>query len=128
MAAKRKNRKGWEKLKNAALALGLPEVEETTSWGEPCLKAHKKLWVWWSPHEDAPVFKMAKEEREMLIEAEPETFFCTPHYQAHNLILMHPENLDMAWVKHTLVRTWRAQSPKRFLKAYDAEHGDPDST
>jgi hypothetical protein len=32
-----------------ALGLGLPGVEETTSWGQPTLKAHGKLWVWWSP-------------------------------------------------------------------------------
>ena len=108
MTTKRKSRKGWEKLKKFALGLDLPGVEETTSW---------------SPHEDAPVFKIAKEEREMLIEAEPETFFCTPHYQARSLILVHPEKLDYEWAKHTLVRTWRAQVPKRFLKAYDEANG-----
>ena len=123
MAAKKKTRAGWEKLKKFALALDLPGVEETTSWGEPCLKAHKKLWVWWSPHEDAPVFKLPKEEREVLIDAEPDTFFCTPHYQSHNLILVRPDRLDMDWARHNLMRTWRAQAPKRVLKAYDEANG-----
>ncbi len=63
-----------------ALKLRLPGVEETTSLGEPTLKAHGKLWVWWSPHEDAPVFKVPIEEREVLVEAAPGTFFFTPHY------------------------------------------------
>jgi hypothetical protein len=61
----------------------LPGVEETTSWGQPTLKAHGKLWVWWSPHEDAPVFKVSFEELEILVEAYPDTFFVTPHYKGH---------------------------------------------
>ncbi len=33
----------WQELRDFALSLGLPEVVETTSWGQPCLKAHGKL-------------------------------------------------------------------------------------
>ena len=109
----------WERLKALALGLDLPGVEETTSWGQPTLKAHGKMWVWWSPHEDAPVFKMPREEREMLIEADPETFFVTPHYQSHGLILVRPEKLDPDWARANLMRVWWTQAPKRVLKAYD---------
>ena len=84
------------------------------------LKAHGKLWVWWSPHEDAPVFKVPIEERDMLIEMEPKKFFCTPHYKSHPLILLRTEKLDLEWAKANLIRVWRAQAPKRVLKAYDA--------
>jgi hypothetical protein len=116
---KPKRRLGWPRLKAMALRLGLPAVEETTSWGEPTLKAHGKLWVWWSPHEDAPVFKVPFEEREMLLEADPDTFFVTPHYKSHPLVLVRPQKLDLAWAKANLIRVWRAQAPKRLLKAYD---------
>ena len=102
-----------------ALKLRLPGVEETTSWGEPTLKAHGKLWVWWSPHEDAPVFKVPFEEREVLVEAAPDTFFFTPHYKSHPLVLVRPEKLDLDWAKANLIRVWRDQAPKRVLKAYD---------
>jgi hypothetical protein len=111
----------WERLKTLALSLGLPGVEEATSWGQPNLKAHGKLWVWWSPHEDAPVFKVPFEEREILVEAEPKTFFFTPHYKSHPLVLVRPDKLDLAWAKANLIKVWRAQAPKRVLKAYDAE-------
>ena len=110
----------WERLKQFALDLGLPRVEETTSWGQPTLKAHGKMWVWWSPHEDAPVFKVPIEERDMMVEADPETFFVTDHYRRHGLILVRPDKLDLAWAKQNLVRVWRAQAPKRFLKDYDS--------
>ena len=109
----------WDRLKALALGLGLPGVEETTSWGQPTLKAHGKLWLWWSPHEDAPVFKVSFEEREILVEAEPDCFFFTPHYKNHPLVLVRPEMLDLEWVKANLVRVWRAQAPKRVLKAFD---------
>ena len=103
-----------------ALGLGLPGVEETTSYGQPTLKAHGKLWVWWSPHEDAPVFKVPIEEREVLVESDPETFFFTPHYRDYPLVLVRPEKLDLDWAKANLIKVWRAQAPKRLLKAYDA--------
>ena len=114
-----KRRITWNRIKTMALSLGLPGVEETTSWGQPTLKAHGKLWVWWSPHEDAPVFKVSFEEREILIEAYPDTFFVTPHYKGHPLVLVRPEKLDLGWAKTNLIRVWRTQAPKRALKAYD---------
>jgi hypothetical protein len=109
----------WDRLVRLAMGLGLPNVEATTSYGEPALKAHGKLWVWWSPSEDAPVFKVPIEEREVLLEAEPETFFVTPHYRDHPMVLVRPEKIDPDWVRHNLARVWRAQAPKRVLQACD---------
>jgi hypothetical protein len=120
VAIKRVRQADWDRLKNLALGLGLPGVEETTSYGQPTLKAHAKLWVWWSPHEDAPVFKVPIEEREVLVESDPETFFFTSHYRDHPLVLVKPEKLDLDWAKANLIKVWRAQAPKRLLKAYDA--------
>jgi hypothetical protein len=114
---KRERQADWNHLKALALSLGLPGVEETTSWGQPTLKAHGKLWVWWSPHEDAPVFKVPFEEREVPVEAEP--VFFTPHYRNHPLVLVRPEKLDPDWAKANRIKVWRAQAPKRVLKAYD---------
>jgi hypothetical protein len=114
---------GWVDLRELALSLGLPEVVETTSWGEPCLKAHGKLWTWWSPSANAPVFKVPIEEREILVEAEPQRFFVTPHYRAHGLVLMRLETFDRDWAVANLRRVWRAQAPKRFLQRFDAGGG-----
>lgn len=107
-------------LKELALSLDLPGVTEAVSWGQPCLKAHGKLWFFWSPKEDAPVFKVPFEERDMLVEADPETFFFTDHYKNHKLVLARPDRLDMGWAKTNLLRVWREQAPKRLLKAYEA--------
>jgi len=109
----------WDRLKRTALGLGLPGVEETITHGQLTLKAHGKLWVWWSPHEDAPVFKVAIDERDMLVGAAPDTFFFTAHYKDHPMVLMRPEKLDLEWAHANLVRVWREQASKRVLKAFD---------
>lgn len=120
--AKRTKPVTYETLRKLALSLDLPGVTETTSWGQPSLKAHGKLWVWWSPHEDAPVFKVSFEERDMLVEAAPETFFFTPHYRNYKLVLVRPDRLDLDWARANLLRAWREQAPKRLLKAWDVEN------
>lgn len=112
--------RGWSDLKTLALSLNLPEVVEATAWGNPCLKAHGKMWTWWSPSANAPVFKVSFEEREVLLAAEPERFFFTPHYRSHQLVLMRPECFDLDWARANLVHVWRAQAPKRWLGKYDA--------
>lgn len=109
----------WPRFKQLAADLNLPNVVETTSWGQPTLKAHGKLWCWWSPTENAPVFKVSLEERELLLEMEPNVFFVTDHYRPHALVLARPETVDLAWARANLLRMWRAMAPKKVLKAFD---------
>jgi hypothetical protein len=117
----------WPALRGFALGLGLPEVVETTAWGNPCLKAHGKMWCWWSPYVDAAVFKAQREEREMLIAADPETFLLHPHYVPHNLVLVRAGRIDEGWARARLIRDWREAAPKRWLKAWDAAQADTDN-
>jgi hypothetical protein len=113
----------WPQLKALALSLDLPEVTDTTAWGNPCLKAHGKMWCWWSPYVDAAVFKCGKDEREMLQAADPETFTLHPHYAPHNLILVRAGRIDEGWAKARLFSQWRDAAPKRWLKAWDDARG-----
>ena len=113
----------WPGLRALALSLNLPEVLETTAWSNPCLKAHGKMWCWWSPYVDAAVFKADKDEREMLIAADPETFFVHPHYAPYNLVLVRAGRIDEGWARARLIRQWRDAAPKRWLKAWDAAQG-----
>ena len=107
-------------LRALALSLGLPEVTEATPWGNPCLKAHGKMWCWWSPYVDAAVFRADRDEREMLMAADPETFFLHPHYANHDLMLVRAGRIDEGWARTRLMRHWRDAAPKRWLKTWDA--------
>lgn len=110
----------WPDLKSFALSLNLPQVTIDTPWGNECLKAHGKMWCWWSPYVEAAVFRASHEEREMLIAADPETFTLHPHYAPHNLVLVRAGRIDADWATVRLTRHWRDAAPKRWLKAWDA--------
>ena len=110
----------WAELKAFALSLELPEITLATPWGHVALKAFGKRWCWWSYDEEAAVFKASRDERELLMAAEPETFFLHPHYQAHNLVLVRAGRIDPGWARARLVRQWRDLAPKRFLREWDA--------
>ena len=113
----------YSDLRAFALSLDLPQVAETTAWGHPCLKAHGKMWCWWSPYVDAAVFRCEKSERDMLLNADPGAFTIHPHYLPHDLILVRAGWIDPGWARARLIRDWRDAAPKRWLKAWDAGRG-----
>ena len=110
----------YTELKVLALALALPEVTDTTAWGNPCLKAHGKMWVWWSPYLDAACFKGDIDERAMLHAADPETFPLHPHYARHGILLVAAGRIDRDWAEARLRRTWEEMAPKRWLRNWQA--------
>lgn len=115
----------WPELRAFALGLNLPEVTLATPWGHEALKAHGKLWCYWSPYADAAVFKADKSERDMLMQADPATFFLHPHYAPHNLILVRAGHIARDWAHARLIRHWREAAPKRWLKDWDAANPQP---
>jgi hypothetical protein len=110
----------WPELRELALGLGLPEVTLAHPWGHEALKAFGKMWCYWSFYEEAAVFKAGFDEREMLMAADPETFFLHPHYLKHPLVLVRAGKIEPAWARGRLIRQWREAAPKRFLKDWDA--------
>ena len=110
----------WHQLREFALALNLPHVADAVSWGRPNLKAHGKMWTWWSPMIDAAVFKGSIEEREMLMSVDPETFVMHDHYRASHVILVAKGHVDPDWARQRLIQSWRNMAPKKVLKEFDA--------
>lgn len=102
------------------MILALPDTEETTSWDARSFKVNGKVILFWNPTYDCPVFKVRRDERDFLIDADPDTFFTTDHHRPHPLVLARPALLDAGWARATIERTWRAQVGKRTLKAWDA--------
>ena len=79
----------------ATLLLDWPHVEAGTSYGTPALKVKGKLLVRLREDDDSLVlFEIPPEEREMLIETEPELFYFTDHYRNHPMILARLSQAD----------------------------------
>jgi hypothetical protein len=109
----------WDEVR--AIALALPGVEESTSYGTPSFKASGKFLTRLRPEDDSLVLvDVTFDEREMLMEAEPETFHLTPHYQGYPTVLARLASVDPGTLGNFLERRWRNVSPKRVVKAYDA--------
>lgn len=72
-----------------AYALSLPGTERSTSYGKPCVKANGNsfLFVGHEPQE-AFALHMEMATRQIVLEAHPGTFFETPHYFGHPIVLV----------------------------------------
>jgi hypothetical protein len=107
-----------------ALILSFPEVEEGVSWNTPTYKAFGK-WFTRIRDEDASVViqEVPHEERDFLIEADPDTFFFTDHYKSWPIVLARYAEIEPDQLRGFLTRKWRKAAPKKWLKAWEAGAG-----
>lgn len=109
----------WDEVRD--IALSFPEVAESTSYGTPSFKVKGKFLTRLRTEDDSLVLvDVGFDEREMLIEAEPETFHTTPHYKDYPSVLARLSHLSPDVLRGFLERRWRNVAPKRAVKAWDA--------
>ena len=86
----------------AAIGRGLPDVEETTSWGKPALTVRGTMFVCLPSNKEAEpdslVVRMAIPDRDALIEEDPDTYYLKDHYVGYPCVLVrlkriHPDAL-----------------------------------
>jgi len=105
-----------------ALALKLPGVELGTSYGTPAIKVKGKLMARLrSEAEGGLALRCDFLERQMLLQAAPEAFYLTPHYQDYPMILIKLDEVRTDALPDLIERAWRMVAPKRLVAAYDAE-------
>lgn len=102
------------------VVMSLPETEAGTSYGYPSYKSFGKFLTRLRT-EDASVVlgPVAYDEREMLCEAYPETFHFTEHYRCSTYVLARLKQLDAKTLRGYLMRKWRHNAPKKWLKVWD---------
>lgn len=109
----------WEEF--VAIALELPEVEESSSWGQPSLKVRGKYMAGINPKEKAFVLRLASiEQREFLIEMAPQIYYITDHYRGYPAILARPAKLTRKEARGRLEQAWRTQAPRTLVRKFDA--------
>jgi hypothetical protein len=104
-----------------AIALSFPLAEEGRSYGHPAFLVNRKFFCR-IRREDASVviLEVSFDEREMLIEAEPDTFHFTAHYKDYPAVLARIASLDPVQFRSFLERRWRKIAPKKLVKERDS--------
>jgi hypothetical protein len=102
------------------LVMGFPETEYTTSYGQPSYKSFGKFLTRLRSEDDSVVLgQVPLDEREIICEADPETFHFTDHYRNYPYVLARLKRLDAKTLRGYLMRQWRHNAPKKWLKAWE---------
>ena len=103
------------------IALSFPGATEGTSYGRPSFLVNKKFFTRLRREDDSLVLlEVPFDEREMLIEAEPQTFHYTAHYKDSHAVLARRTSLHAGSFRNFLDRRWRKIAPKKLVKERDA--------
>jgi hypothetical protein len=97
-----------------AIALGLPDVEESTTYGTPSFKVRKKFLARLR-EEDVLVVMIDIADKDFLMRAQPETYFSTPHYDGYPAVLVRLSTVKRAELERLLTAAHRFVAPR--LKA-----------
>jgi hypothetical protein len=108
----------WDDVR--AAAADLPEVEDGTAYREPALKIGGKAFACLSPHEKgALVLWCDLDERDLIVDSDPEMFYVTDHYQNWPNVLVRLENADVEKLKDRLAESWLIRAPRKLAKEFE---------
>lgn len=113
-----------------ALLMAFRGVEAAVSYGHPSYKVREKFFTWfWPETPDCLVVQLdSREQRDMLAEAEPETFVVTDHHRPHPILLARIDRVDPNWLRSALTRRWRKIAPAALRNAHpDLTSKEPDA-
>jgi hypothetical protein len=81
---------GFDRVRRFGLAL--PDAEEGTAWGVPALRTGGRVICCTASHRDAEadtlVVMMPFDQRDALVEEEPDVYYLKPHYVGHPCVLV----------------------------------------
>ena len=103
----------WEDVRRIASAL--PDVEDTTTYGQPCFKINGRPFVNTGRVEGAIVTRAPDDERDLLIAARPDAYFVTPHYLGWEAVLVRLDAVDEDELAGRLEDAWQfiCSKPKK---------------
>ena len=106
------------------MALALPGAELGTSYGMPAIRIARHLLVRLREDGETIVLKVGFDEREMLMEAEPGTFFVTDHYRNYPRVLVRLAHVHLHSLRRLIEQAWREVAPKRLAREFDLRRPD----
>ena len=108
----------WDTVRQIALAL--PGVEEATSYRTTAFKVNRKLLARFHQDGESLVVKVEYAAREVLMGANPKTFYITDHYRCWPWVLVRISSVDPDDLRQLLEEAWRSSAPKRLVAAWNA--------
>lgn len=84
----------------------LPDVVESTSYGTPALKVKKKLMVRLKEDGTTIVLLVGFDQRDILMQIDPETFYITDHYRGYPSVLAKLPRLKRKQLRDLLRMSW----------------------
>jgi hypothetical protein len=100
-----------ERLLGLVAKLGLPEVEMSTSYGDPSLKVRGKAMVT-VKEPDVLYLPCPLEMKEVLMEAAPQIYYQTDHYKGWPGLLVRLDVIGDEELGLRLENAWRFRAPK----------------
>jgi hypothetical protein len=102
------------------IALQLPDVVESTTYGSPCFKARGELMTCIAIHSSAEPDSLAvrvdlEARAEMLADA-PDVYYLTDHYVNYPFVLVRMNSLAHGALKDLLGMAWRLTTAKKAEK------------
>jgi hypothetical protein len=102
-----------------SLALALPEVVETTSYGTPSFKLRRRM-IARLRETDVLVVRIDLADKDFLTQSRPETYFTTPHYDGYPAVLVRLPAIEREELGELLTAAWRFVAPVRLAAAFPA--------
>ncbi|NRQ34199.1 hypothetical protein HII36_20430 [Nonomuraea sp. NN258] len=101
-------------------ALALPETAERLMYGTPAFYVRGRWFARIREEGDVLAVPVAGEEAKgELVAAQPQTYFTTPHYDGHAVVLARFGALDPAELTELLTDAWLLRAPGRLAAGFE---------
>ena len=106
------------------LAQRFPGFEVSTSYGTPAMKVKGKFMARLRTEAEGWLaIRCDFVDREILLQAAPQVFHLTPHYENYPAILVDLAAIDKGALIEVLERAWRMTATDKAVRDWDAQHG-----
>lgn len=103
------------------IALELPGMEESRSYGTPSIKVKGRIVARLrSEDEGGLAIRCDFVDRHMLMQADPETFYLTDHYLDYPMVLIDLARVRWDAMPQLLEQAWRMVAPAALVARQDA--------
>jgi hypothetical protein len=112
----------WDDVRE--IASSFPEVEEAPQ-GRSAWRVRGKLFAWEARERDGGglAVRVEREEKQLILDANPEVYFASPHYQGYPGVQIRLEAIDREELRARLEDAWLIQAPKRLAAELLGERG-----